>query len=90
MVSLGVQFKYARPTHRRLGIGRALVAELIRLASAGGNTTLRLDSARFMSDAHTLYRAAGFHERGPYPESEIPAEFRGFWVFMEMPLGVEK
>jgi GNAT superfamily N-acetyltransferase len=77
---------YVRPANRRLGIGRALLDELVRLARAGRNATLRLDSARFMSDAHALYHRSGFVERAPYPESEIPPEFRAHWVFMEMPL----
>ena len=44
---------------------------------------LFLDSARFMHAAHALYRSSGFQEIAPYPESEIPEEFRPNWIFME-------
>jgi len=77
---------YVRPANRRLGIGRMLVDELVRLARASGNTILRLDSAKFMTGAHSLYRSFGFSEIAPYPQSEIPPEFRIHWVFMELPL----
>jgi GNAT superfamily N-acetyltransferase len=77
---------YVRPAARRKGVGRALMEATIQEAHSGGYATLRLDSARFMSDAHALYRSAGFHEIPPYPESEIPAEFHPYWVFMELPL----
>jgi GNAT superfamily N-acetyltransferase len=77
---------YVRPTYRRKGIGRALVDATVNEARAAGYSSLRLDSARFMTDAHALYRSAGFHEIAPYPESEIPEEFRAHWVFMELAL----
>ena len=77
---------YVRPTHRRGGIGKALVAAAIDQARQMGFHTLRLDSSRYMTDAHALYHAAGFRDIDPYPESEIPPEFRRWWVFMEMQL----
>ena len=77
---------YVRPAFRRKGIGRALVDAAIKEVRAAGYTTLRLDSARFMADAHALYRASGFKDTTPYPESEVPAEFRAHWVFMELSL----
>jgi hypothetical protein len=51
-----------------------------------GYPRIRLDSARFMKAAHSLYRSAGFQEIDPYPESEIPAKFQEHWVFMEKSL----
>jgi hypothetical protein len=39
-----------------------------------------------MHTAHALYRSAGFVERGPYDESEIPPEFWPYWIFMELAL----
>jgi GNAT superfamily N-acetyltransferase len=77
---------YVRPAYRRQGLGRALVDACLDEMRAAGYTTMRLDSARFMTDAHALYHAVGFRDRGPYPESEIPPEFRAHWVFMERPL----
>ncbi|HYP60810.1 MAG TPA: hypothetical protein VEQ36_10335, partial [Thermomicrobiales bacterium] len=46
----------------------------------------RLDSGWFMTDAHRLYRAAGFTECEPYPESEIPPNFDSRWVSMRRAL----
>jgi GNAT superfamily N-acetyltransferase len=80
---------YVRPAYRRQGIGTALIAAAIACARQIGYRSLRLDSARYMIDAHALYRAAGFRDIAPYPESEIPAEYQPQWVFMEMPLGNE-
>ena len=77
---------YVRPTHRGQGIGRTLITELIEIARQAGFQTLRLDSSRYMTDAHLLYHAAGFRDIDPYPESEIPTEFHPWWFFMEMPL----
>jgi GNAT superfamily N-acetyltransferase len=79
---------YVRPAYRRKGAGRALVEATINKVRAAGYSALRLDSARFMTDAHALYRSAGFREIPPYPQSEIPEEFRVHWVFMERPLAV--
>ena len=81
---------YVRPNFRRKGIGRRLVAEAIKATQEATYSLLRLDSARFMLDAHSLYRSCGFRERPPYEESEIPPEYRKHWVFMELNLGSPK
>lgn len=75
---------YVRPAFRGRGIGRKLVDGLIREAKMIGYPRMRLDSTRFMKEAHSLYRSVGFEEIHEYPESEIPEEFRKRWVFMEM------
>jgi GNAT superfamily N-acetyltransferase len=77
---------YVRPAQRRQGIGRALVEALIADCTMAGYTSLRLDSARFMQEAHSLYRSMGFYEIAEYSQSEIPREFRPHWVFMERTL----
>jgi GNAT superfamily N-acetyltransferase len=77
---------YVRPGYRRQGIGRALLDALLDEARLIGYRTLRLDSVRFMREAHSLYQAAGFRDVAPYPESEIPEAYRQHWVFMEMAL----
>ena len=77
---------YVRPEFRGQGIGRALLDMLVAEAREIGYPTIRLDSARFMEAAHALYRSAGFREIEPYPESEIPPDFRKHWVFMEKQL----
>ncbi len=77
---------YVRPDHRRAGLGRTLLTRLLQEAQQAGYRVIRLDSARFMQAAHHLYRAAGFREIPAYEGSEIPKEFQGHWVFMEMVL----
>jgi GNAT superfamily N-acetyltransferase len=77
---------YVRPAFRRRGIGRALIDIAIKEVRAAGYSTLRLDSARFMTDAHAAYRSAGFRDVSPYLESEIPAAYHPYWVFMELSL----
>jgi GNAT superfamily N-acetyltransferase len=77
---------YVRPAFRRRGVGRALVDAAVAEMRAASYAALRLDSARFMSEAHSVYRAAGFREIEPYLESEVPRAFHAHWVFMELPL----
>jgi GNAT superfamily N-acetyltransferase len=81
-----VKRMYVRPAMRRRGIGRALFGGLLNEARATGYRRMRLDSARYMVEAHTLYRSCGFHEIAPYPESEIPVEYQAYWVYMEKDL----
>ena len=73
--------------YEREGAAEDVVVEEMRTA---GCARLRLDSARFMADAHSLDRAARFREIEPYPESEVPAAFHAHWVFMELPLGEDR
>lgn len=77
---------YVRPEQRGLGIGRALLAAVLDRAREAGYTCIRLDSVRFMREAHSLYQSAGFREIGPYAASEIPEKYRQHWVFMEKSL----
>lgn len=74
---------YVRPEFRGKGIARAILEALLAEARSLGYSRVRLDSAGFMKEAHTLYRSSGFEEIEPYPESEIPSDFQKFWVFME-------
>lgn len=48
--------------------------------------TVRLDSNRFMREAHRLYESRGFVERSPYVGSEIPADLQHLWRFYELRL----
>ena len=77
---------YVRPGFRRRGRGGALVQKTIEVARSQEYSILRLDSARFMSDAHALYRSFAFKDIEPCEGSEIPAEYREHWVFMELEL----
>lgn len=63
---------YVRGAFRGQGIGRALLQRLLEEARDIGYSIIRLDSARFMEEAHSLYRSAGFRETEPYAASEIP------------------
>ena len=77
---------YVRPEARNRGLGRALLNQLLEEAGQIGYERVRLDSARFMTEAHKLYRSAGFHEIEAYEGSEIPQEFQNHWIFMEREL----
>jgi ribosomal protein S18 acetylase RimI-like enzyme len=77
---------YVKPEHRGSGHGREMLDELIRTATAAGYDRIRLDSPDFMTAAHGLYRSRGFVAIDPYPESEIPDEYKSHWVFMELSL----
>ena len=81
-----VRRMYVRPDARRQGLGRSLLERLLQEACLLGFDKLRLDSARFMTDAHQIYRQAGFQEIEAYPGSEIPDHFQKHWIFMEMNL----
>jgi GNAT superfamily N-acetyltransferase len=77
---------YVQPSHRQARVGRALVDRLLTLTRTAGYERVRLDSPKFMSAAHGLYRSMGFTEIEPYPENEIPADYHPDWVFMERTL----
>jgi GNAT superfamily N-acetyltransferase len=74
---------YVRPGNRRQSLGRALLNRLLEEAGQIGYERVRLNSARFMTEAHQLYRTTGFREIDAYEGSEIPKEFQGRWIFME-------
>jgi GNAT superfamily N-acetyltransferase len=79
----GIKRMYVLPSFRGRGIGRELLDDLIEEARSIGYSRIRLDSARYMKEAHSLYRSVGFKEIDEFPESEIPEEFRAHWIFME-------
>lgn len=85
--SAEVKRMYVRPANRREGLGRALLERLIEAAKTAGYRSIRLDSPDFMTAAHALYRSSGFVDIQSYPESEIPDEYKSYWVFMERVLG---
>jgi GNAT superfamily N-acetyltransferase len=79
---------YVRAESRKQGLGRALINRLVQDAQLIGYERIRLDSARFMKEAHQLYRAIGFQEVEAYEGSEVPIEFQHNWIFMEIQLSL--
>jgi GNAT superfamily N-acetyltransferase len=77
---------YVRPQARKIGLGRALLRQVLEESRQIGYERVRLDSARFMTEAHQLYRTSGFREIEAYEGSEIPNEFQSHWIFMERDL----
>lgn len=51
---------YVRPKAQGAGAGRALLERLVREARAERYTNVRLETLRFMTRAHALYRTFGF------------------------------
>jgi GNAT superfamily N-acetyltransferase len=84
-----VKRMYVRPEARNKGLGRALLNLLLEEAHQIGYGLIRLDSARFMKEAHQLYRSTGFREIEAYEGSEIPKEFQKNWIFMERELSMK-
>ena len=81
---------YVRPSSRGLGVGRAILERLIDDARALEYTTIRLDSARFMHEAHALYRRFGFVPSTPHTwEFESIPELRETAVFMRLDLDAD-
>jgi len=87
-----VQRMYVQPHVRGIGAGRRLVEQLLTDARAIGYEAVRLESLKFLSAAHALYRSVGFVEITPYAENSMnayqPAErieiYRSSAVFMEL------
>ncbi|MBY8980911.1 MAG: GNAT family N-acetyltransferase [Candidatus Lokiarchaeota archaeon] len=77
---------YIKPKYRRNGYGKKMLELLLEKGKEIGFSSIRLDTGKFMSAAHQVYRLAGFQERGQYPESEVPEFFLPHWLFMEKSL----
>ena len=77
---------YVIPEARSLGIGSRLLDRLLESAVETEATSVRLDTAGFMSEAHGLYRSRGFVERDAYKGTEIPTHLHEHWLFFERPL----
>jgi GNAT superfamily N-acetyltransferase len=81
---------YVRPAARGLGVGRAILQRLIEDARTLEYTTVHLDSAPFMHEAHGLYRSFGFVPSSPHQGWEfesVPALRDVPVVFMSLDLG---
>jgi len=80
---------YVRPSFRGFGVGRAILQRLIDDARTLGCKTVRLESAAFMHEAHTLYRSFGFVPCPPYAGREFESirAVDDISVFMALDLG---
>ncbi len=89
-----VQRMYVLPRFRGKGIGRAIIQKLIEEARAEGYRQLRLESLRFLEEAHRLYHSIGFKDTDPYADHSMTAyqaadqlgRYYGVVVFMAMEL----
>ena len=85
---------YVQPHIRGIGAGRRLMEQLLTDARSIGYQVIRLESLKFLSAAHALYRSVGFVEIAPYVENSMkeyqPAEkmetYRSSALFMELRL----
>jgi GNAT superfamily N-acetyltransferase len=75
---------YLRPEVRGEGLGRRLVRRLIDEARKAGYCEIYLDTADFMSSAHTLYRSEGFRDVDCYPEAEHSQEISPHVIYMAL------
>jgi GNAT superfamily N-acetyltransferase len=62
---------YVHPEARRLGLGEALIREIIRVAQNRGYDQMRLDTLPSMKGAIALYEKAGFERILPYYETPV-------------------
>ena len=75
---------YVPATYRRKGIGQALCMALMDAARQRGFTTMRLDTAAFMTGPQVLYRKLGFTYTSPDPA--VRKDLRDQLVFMQLHL----
>lgn len=92
-----IQRMYVQPHVRGVGAGRLLLERLLSDARAVGYEVVRLESLKFLSAAHALYRSAGFVEITPYAENSMTKyqphdtmdTYRSSALFMELYLRPE-
>lgn len=93
-----IQRMYVQPHVRGVGAGRLLLQQLLSDARAIGYEAVRLESLKFLSAAHALYKSVGFAEITPYAENSMtkyqPRDametYRSSAVFMELRLRRER
>jgi ribosomal protein S18 acetylase RimI-like enzyme len=63
---------FVRPQARRLGVGKALVASVLKAAGARGYGEIKLDTLPQMEGAIALYKSFGFAPIAPYGSHPYP------------------
>lgn len=89
-----IQRMYIQPHARGLGAGRLLLEQLLADARAIGYDAVRLESLKFLSAAHALYKSVGFADITPYADNSMAKyqptgtmdTYRSSAVFMELRL----
>ena len=89
-----IQRMYVQPHVRGVGAGRLMLQQLLSDARAIGYEAVRLESLKFLSAAHALYKSVGFAEIAPYAENSMTKyqpldtidRYRSSAVFMELRL----
>ena len=89
-----IQRMYVQPHVRGIGAGRLLLQQLLSDARAIGYDAVRLESLKFLSAAHALYKSVGFAEITPYAENSMAKyqpsstmdRYHSSAVFMELRL----
>ncbi len=79
-----VKRMYVLPSQRGNGLGKTILAQLIDEAKKIGYKKILLDSACYMTAAHSLYRSMGFTNTEYYPEGETDEDLKDYLVYMEM------
>jgi GNAT superfamily N-acetyltransferase len=77
---------FVRPAAQGVGIGRAIVQQLIDDGRALGCEAIYLESASFMHRAHALYRSVGFVSGDSYAGREFEGRAPHVSVFMRLDL----
>jgi putative acetyltransferase len=62
---------YVRPSHRELGLGKAMLDHLANCAQDRGIKVLRLETGIYQIAAIGLYERYGFQRRAPFGEYKI-------------------
>jgi GNAT superfamily N-acetyltransferase len=75
---------FVRDDYRGCGVGKAILDRLIAEARSIGYPKIRLDSPKFSSASHGLYRSRGFQPIQRYQGSDLEEEYAHLAIYMEL------